>query len=59
MEDMRLMVAKMRQSELISEARIARLTAPRLPALRDRFGQLADPSRHLRPFGARTPRPAR
>jgi len=59
MEDVRLMIAKMRQSELISEARIARLTAPRLPALRDRFGQRADPSRHLRPIGARTPRPAR
>lgn len=64
MEDLRLMQAKMRQRELIAEARIARLTAPRvkasrLPALRDRFGHRADPSRHLCPSGARTPGPAR
>ena len=59
MEYMRLMRAKIRQSELIAEARSARLTAPRSPAKRDRFGQRTDPSRHLRPFVARTTRPSR
>lgn len=64
MEDLRLMQAKMRQQELIAEARIARLTAsrlaaPRPPALRDPFGHWADPSQHLFRSMARTPRPAR
>ena len=66
MEDLRLMQAKMRQRELIAEARIARppqtaprLKASRLPALRDRFGHRADPSPRFCSCGARTPGPAR
>lgn len=50
MEDLRLVQAKMRQRELIAEARIARLTASRLLSLRDRFEHWADPSHHLAPI---------
>lgn len=50
MEDLRLMRAKMRQRELIAEARTARLTASRLPSLHDRVGHWADPSRYLVPI---------
>ncbi len=50
MEDLRLMQAKMRQRELIAEARIARLTASRLLSSRDRFEHSADASHHLAPI---------
>lgn len=49
MEDLRLMPAKMRQRELIAEARLARLTTLRPQALRDRFGHGAHSTRRQGP----------
>ena len=58
MEYTRLIQAQLRRSELLAEARTARLAKKRRPVLHDRADQRTDPSPHLTTT-THTSRPAR